>query len=78
MMFKLPRVPLRRYRHGAGHVVRDVVSALLHGVKPLRRPGGAVVSPAATPTPAPPARVMQSDATHDAWSRLQSGVAAGG
>ena len=78
MMFRLPRVPLRRYRHGAGHVVRDVVSGLLDGMRPLRRPGGAAVSHAAAATPAAPASTMQPDAAHDAWSRLQSGAAAGG
>ncbi|MFC7475802.1 hypothetical protein ACFQS7_15630 [Dankookia sp. GCM10030260] len=75
MMFKLPRLPLRRYRHGAGRAVRDAVSALLHGMTPQRRPGGAVVSHLAAPSPA--GRVTPDDA-HDAWSRFQSGIAAGG
>jgi hypothetical protein len=40
-----------------------------------------VVPHAATPAPAAPAApasMMPPDAAHDAWSRLQSGVAAGG
>ncbi|TDH58510.1 hypothetical protein E2C06_32220 [Dankookia rubra] len=68
-----PRLPLRRHRHAAGRSVRDVVAALLDGVEPRRRSGGgAACWPAGSEPPA------AAPFAHGAWSRLRSGMAAGG
>ena len=75
MMLWVPRAPLRRHRHAAGRTVRDMVAALLDGVKPRRRSGGAApCQPVVPETPA----VAPPPGAHEAWSRLHSGFAAGG
>ena len=85
MMFRIPDMPLRRYRHGASRAVRDAVAALLGGRWPTdqagRRPRGAIavqMAPPAAEAPGIAARPEAGSAAHEAWSRLQSGFAAGG
>ena len=78
MRLWIPRVPLRRHRHAAGRAVRDAVVALLDGVKPRRRSGGAVPGQPVVPDAPAVAQPPAAPGSHEAWSRLQSGLAAGG
>ena len=78
MRLWIPRVPLRRHRHAAGRAVRDVVAALLDGVRPRRRPGAAAAGQPAAPDAPVVAPLSIASGSHESWSRLHSGLAAGG
>lgn len=79
---KFRLVPLRRHRHGHGRTTGGAIFALLAGM----RPGPSIGAPApfapATPGPdlgAGPSRPPAgAAAAPEAWSRFQSGLAAGG
>jgi hypothetical protein len=76
MMFRLPLVPLRRYRHGTGRAVRHAVAALLSGMRSRRHPGGGTAFQPAPAVPVVP--VHPESGAREAWARFQSGLAAGG
>ena len=79
MMPWLPRAPLRRHRHAAGRAVRDAVAVSLRGADSRRRSGGAgPFQPAAPEAPADASPAASHPGSPEAWSRLQSGLAAGG
>jgi hypothetical protein len=78
MMFRLPLVPLRRYHHGAGRAVRDAVAVLLSGMRPGRHPGGSAAFRPAPEAPVIPVHPEAGSGAREAWSRFQSGLAAGG